>query len=242
MTEAKWYTGEFIKIFHETPCVKRFWVRLRDIERFDFKAGQFVQIELPIHEKKTLRMRSYSISSPPDGTNVIELPIVLVTDGLATPYLFNKVRPGDTVPVRGPLGKFILPDPIEDDICFICTGTGIAPFRSMLLDIYNKKIKYKNLFLIFGCRLIGDILYYQEMQELVQKLPGFQYTITLSRETNPAWNGRKGYVHGVYEEIFADHHPAHFYLCGWKNMVDEARKRLQGMGYGKEQIHVEIYG
>jgi hypothetical protein len=34
--------------------------------------------------------------------------------------------------------------------------------------------------------------------------------------------------------------PASFYLCGWKGMIDEARKRIQDMGYDRRSIHLEI--
>jgi ferredoxin-NADP reductase len=49
-------------------------------------------------------------------------------------------------------------------------------------------------------------------------------------------------VHEVYEEIFSDRHPANFYLCGWKNMVDEALQRISALGYERRQEHTEIYG
>jgi CDP-4-dehydro-6-deoxyglucose reductase len=54
---------------------------------FDFKPGQFVTIDLPIHEKPNKRIRSYSIASWPDGTNVFELLIVLAEHGLGTHFL-----------------------------------------------------------------------------------------------------------------------------------------------------------
>jgi len=124
-------------------------------------------------------------------------------------------------------------------VFMICTGTGIAPFRSMIHHIRDHNIPHKNIILIFGCRTQSTLLYYEEMKKLQEDIPGFQYIPTLSREK---WEGRSGYVHPIYEALCAERNPANFFLCGWKGMIDEARKRIMDMGYDKKQIHVEIYG
>ena len=108
------------------------------------------------------------------------------------------------------------------------------------------------------------------MEELQSRMPGFHYIPVFSREiaeeneyhteagqmrkdTNSG-SHRTGYVHAVYEEICkwekngsADSDkpalkPASFYLCGWKNMIDEAKKRIQELGYDRKAIHQELYG
>lgn len=71
------------------------------MQRFDFKPGQFVTLDLPIHEKKNKRWRSYSIASAPDETNIFELVIVLVEDGLGTPYIWSNIKIGDELILRG---------------------------------------------------------------------------------------------------------------------------------------------
>ena len=109
----------------------------------------------------------------------------------------------------------------------------------MIHHIKNQQISHKNLYLIFGCRTQSTLLYYNELVQLQQELPGFNYIPVLSREE---WQGKTGYVHQVYEEICADKRPAYFYLCGWKGMLDEAKKRILEMGYDKKAIHLEIYG
>ncbi|MEJ7680423.1 MAG: FAD-binding oxidoreductase [Segetibacter sp.] len=76
-----------MKISEETSSTHRFWIQIPEVESFDFIPGQFVTLDLPIHEKKNKRWRSYSIASAPDKTNVIELVIVLLEGG-AGYYLF----------------------------------------------------------------------------------------------------------------------------------------------------------
>ncbi|MDB5229266.1 MAG: FAD-dependent oxidoreductase [Chitinophagaceae bacterium] len=238
-----WRTGKVISIENVGDAVKRFFIQIPEVDVFNFKPGQFVTLDLPIHEKKNKRWRSYSIASHPDGTNVIELIIVLLEGGLGTTYLFNEVSVGSELTLRGPQGVFTLPQEIDKDLYFICTGTGIAPFRSMAHYIREHNIPHKNIHLIFGCRLLCDALYGEELKALEKELPGFIYTPTFSREPVTVENIKRGYVHDVYEEILKDDKPpAHFYLCGWKRMIDEAKQRIIALGYDRHDIHLELYG
>ena len=165
--------------------------------------------------------------------------IVLLEGGAGTTYLFNNTEVGSELILRGPQGVFTLPDPIEKDLFFICTGTGIAPFRSMLHYMKQHNIPHKNIYLIFGTRNQRDLLYYEEFRQLEQEIEGFEFLPTLSREQ---WEGCCGYVHAVYEKLCETKQPAQFYLCGWKAMVDEARKRIVELGYDRKAIHLELYG
>jgi CDP-4-dehydro-6-deoxyglucose reductase len=238
----QWQTGIIVRSEVAAPDIIRYWVQVPVMDSFDFKPGQFVTLDLPIHEQRNKRWRSYSIASPPDGTNVFELCIVLVPDGLGTPYIWEHFKPGHQVTMRGPVGVFTLPDLLERDIAFICTGTGIAPFRSMSQAIRMQNKPSRNVYLIFGTRTKADLLYHNELIQLEKDMPNFKYIYALSREEDPTYHGVKGYVHKVYEDLFSDHRPAYFYLCGWRNMIDDARHRLAAMGYGKDSVHVELYG
>jgi len=239
MAVQPWRIGKVIRIEQETEDTRRFWIQIPELTSFDFKPGQFVTLDLPIHEKPNKGWRSYSIASWPDGSNIFELVIVLDKRGAGTPYLFDEVKVGSELTLRGPQGVFTLTEPIEDDLILVCTGTGIAPFRSMIHHIKNKNIPHKNIYLVFGCRTKSTLLYYEELKNLQNEIPGFHYIPTLSREH---WDGHTGYVHAVYELLCIDKKPAKFYLCGWKGMIDEARTKIPEMGYDKKDMHFEIYG
>jgi len=249
MALEPWRTGTVIRIEDATYNTRRFFIKVNELESFNFKAGQFVTLDLPIHEQKNKRWRSYSIASWPDGSNVFELLIVLLQDGAGTTYLFNEVSVGSELTFRGAQGVFTLPENIEKDLFFICTGTGIAPFRSMLNHMQLHSISHKNLYLIFGCRTQQDLLYYDELKALESKIDNFHYMPTLSRE---GWDGYKGYVHSLYEEICKKNNeacegmqnlkPASFYLCGWKAMIDDARQKIAALGYDRKAVHLELYG
>src|SRR5687767_13429042 len=157
-----WRIGKVIKIAEETPSTRRYWIQVPELENFNFKPGQFVTLDLPIHEKPNKRWRSYSIASWPDGSNVFELLIVLLEGGAGTTYLFNEIKEGSELIYRGAQGVFTLPQVIDKDMFFVCTGTGIAPFRSMASHIQLHNIPHKNIYLIFGCRTQKDLLYHEE--------------------------------------------------------------------------------
>ncbi len=239
-----WRKGIISRIEQATPTTRRFFITVPELEVFDFKPGQFVTLDLPIHEQKNKRWRSYSIASEPNGTNTFELIIVLLQDGLGTTYLFKGADVGTEIMFRGPVGVFTLPPVLDKDLYLICTGTGIAPFRSMIKYIHQHKISHQNIYLIFGCRTIPDALYRDEMLQLQSSEPNFIYQPTFSQKKDIPNDYNKGYVHHVYEKLILENNnaPANFYLCGWKEMIDEARERLIKLGYEKKDIHFELYG
>lgn len=243
MAAQPWRNAQIIRIENETASTKRFWIQIPELDHFDFVPGQFVTLDLPIHEQLNKRWRSYSIASSPNKTNIFELIIVLMEGGRGTNYLFNEAIVGTSFPVRGPQGHFILPDPITSDLFMICTGTGVAPFRSMLQQIHHNKIPHKEIYLIYGTRKCMDALYLDEFLDLKLKLPGFHYFPTFSREEKVPEGHYMGYVHGVYEQLMQDKKEnPQFFLCGWKDMITDARQKIQALGIGKDAIHFELYG
>lgn len=238
----KWYDSTVVKIEDQSPTTKRFFVEIPKEEPLDFTAGQFVTMDLPISDKRLKRWRSYSIANAPNGKNILEFCIVHLDGGVATEYLFNELKVGETIRFKGPDGNFVLPDPIEKDLVLICTGTGVAPFRSMLLDLQKNQKKHKNIHLIFGTRLEENILYRDEFEQLEKEMPEFKYSVALSRDEN--WKGYKGYVHQIYLEDYKTVRPdVDFHICGWSNMIDDAVANLIiKLGYDKSQVHYELYG
>jgi CDP-4-dehydro-6-deoxyglucose reductase len=237
-----WYNGNVIKIEPLAPNVRSFQVQVPEVASFDFEAGQFITLDLPIGDKRLQRWRSYSIANAPNGSNILELCIVRSEQGIGSAYLFDEIQEGSVIKFKGPDGGFVLPPTLDKDLVFVCTGTGIAPFRSMIQDIKNSGKVHRSIHLIFGTTVESNILYRKEFEELTRTLPGFQYDVVLSRAAD--WAGWKGYVHQVYLEQYQIPRPdVAFYLCGWSNMIDEAvANLLLKLGYDRPQIHFELYG
>jgi len=226
----------------EDACVntRRFWLSIPDVDVFHFAPGQFITLDLPTHEKATKRWKSYSIANGPNDTAIVELVITLANQGLGSTWLFKHAKIGTALTFRGPQGVFTLRESdLENELFLICTGTGIAPFRSMLQYIDRNNLPFKKINLIFGCRTQPELLYRAEMEALANKYPNFHYYPTLSRQQ---WEGHTGYMHPLYEKITADMPEANFYICGWKDMIDEAKVNLMAKGYAKANIRMELYG
>lgn len=242
---SKWKPAVIRRIEQRSPTVRSFWLELPDREHLEYRAGQFLTLDLPISERRRERWRSYSIAAAADGTNQAELCIVRLPKGKGTGYLFYDAEVGTEVQTKEPGGVFTLPTaPLTKDIVMICTGTGVAPFRAMLQErLASEPV---NFHLIFGCRTPEDILYADEFTELARKHNNFTYTVTLSREMTGSKEGLEvlsGYVHQVYERDYARvRDDVKFYLCGWAVMVDEAKERLLALGYPANQIVAELYG
>lgn len=227
------------RIIDETPIVKRFFLQMPQSAEFHFEAGQFIALNIGSGEPAIRRY--YSIASAPSNDGMLELCISFKAGGAGSSMLWEQVTEGTNIGVDGPYGKFTLPDTLPDELCFIATGTGIAPLRSMIHHIFNSGKDVGRITLISGNRTDTDNLYASEFEKLQSEQPAFKFIPTLSRPS-PSWKGHTGYVHEVYKREFADHRPCMFFLCGWQEMLKESRNTLEAMGYAKDMIRFESYG
>ncbi|HFB97840.1 MAG TPA: oxidoreductase, partial [Bryobacterales bacterium] len=196
------------------PEVRHFVFEVDEVERFDFRPGQFVSLSDEVGGRKVTR--AYSLASPPNG-NRFELCLNRVKLGAFSPHLFS-LRPGGTVPMKGPYGSFTLREPIRDAV-FVATGTGVAPFRSMLLDgrLWGADKDYA---LILGVRHPDAILYREEFEALEREHPNFRFVPVVSRP-DAEWRGRTGYVQDHVLEAVGGRRDIDVYVCGLKEMVNE---------------------
>jgi ferredoxin-NADP reductase len=240
------YTSVIEEILQPTPDVRLFRLTLEGYrEVIPFIAGQFIQFLWPHpdkdHPEKMKDMvRSYSIASPPEERRFLEFCIKLVVGGAFTPSLWN-LRVGDKLKMRGPFGKFTIHDPLDANIVFIATGTGIAPFWGMIYHLLKTGTKHK-IVLIFGVRYEIDVVYEQEFKKLAAEHPNFTPVFTLSRPQNPAtWWGETGYVQNLLEKYVTDPASYRAYICGLTLMIDQTVAKLQQMGFTADRIHYERY-
>lgn len=238
----RWHDAKLIAIEDMSQYTKKYFLKCEAEILTNFRPGQFITLDLPIHEKRTKRWKSYSIANLPTSDNpIIELCIVYLEGGLASEYLFNEVKIGDILTFKGPSGVFTYPENNSLKMVMVCTGTGIAPFRSMLKYLNTLESWPHDVHLIFGTRTKEGILYREELEELATTNEGFTYDVALSRDDD--WIGYKGYVHAIYAEHYPDaSEDVLFYICGWTAMVDEARQRLEKLGYTRQQVRFELYG
>src|SRR3989475_12072095 len=123
---------------------------------FDFEPGQFISV---FAEKDGKRIsRPYSIASWPENKNYLELCIKVVEGGVMSNYLYH-VPPGTKLQSIGPLGRFVIPEPIRYDTVFVATGTGGAPFIAMMGHIWADGLDPGPEFhVVFGVRYVHDLI------------------------------------------------------------------------------------
>jgi len=207
----------------------------------DIVAGKFVQFVAPAYGNSPDPVyRAYSIASSPSRKSEIQLEIRLVPEGICTTYVFTRLKAGDKVTINGPYGDFYLRDG-ERDIVFIAGGSGMAPIRSMLLDMAEKGIDRKATY-FFGARAMRDLFLVDEMRELERRLPNFRFVPALS---SPApeddWKGEKGIVTEVLDRHFDSLAGHEAYLCGSPGMIDASIKTLKGKGMPEDRIFYDKF-
>lgn len=147
---------------------------------------------------KPHKLRLYSLASPTRGEDghgkIISTTVKRTIDehwdshalflGVCSNYLCDR-KVGDKVRVSGPNGKkFILPEQVNAaDYIFIATGTGIAPFRGMLIDLLEAGCT-RDIVLLMGAPYATDLLYHDFLLGLAQKHRNFHYITAISRERN----------------------------------------------------------
>ncbi len=220
------------------PEVHHFDFEVPDIEALPFAPGQFVSIVKEIEGKEITR--AYSVASPHDG-NHFALCLNRVADGMISPHLFS-LQIGDTVDIHEPLGYFTLRHPGHRAV-FVATGTGIAPFRSMLL--HHLPRTQPEVTLLFGARYPEGLLYQDEFEALTRQYPKFRFLSTVTRPSEQ-WQGKSGRVQAHLDEALALRTPDELstldvYICGLREMVDDVRKELKVRGFDRKQIIYEKY-
>ncbi len=236
MSNPLWQNAKIIEIVDLTENVKKFF--LQPETPVDFSPGQFVVLELPIDEKRNKRWRSYSMANTPNEKGIIELCISRQVNGLGTSYLFDIAEEGEDLWMKRPDGVFTLPEDAPH-VVMICTGTGVVPFRSMILDWEDKKSD-QSIHLIFGTRYGRNILYAGDFIDTERSNKKFSYDVVLSREEIDQFHS--GYVHDIYREKYKNDESSVFMVCGWTEMVEEAEKILtEEMGIDSSRVYIENY-
>lgn len=215
-----------------------------------FKTGQSIGILPPgLNEKgRPHKLRLYSVSSPSKGekgnSQLVSTTVKRANEevdgvfyqGLCSNYLSN-LKPGDKVKVTGPSGRrYLLPtNALEYNYVFFATGTGIAPFRGMIMELFEKGMA-NQVALVFGCPYRTDIIYPAYFSEMESEYENFHYIKMISREARRD-DGSKFYVQTAIDDrsdilspILSKQNTL-IYLCGMKGMETGIYKNLATKGF-----------
>jgi CDP-4-dehydro-6-deoxyglucose reductase len=221
------FTAQVCGLRDLTHDVREITLRLHEPPTIAFKAGQFISFEIHQEGKKFPLTRPYSIASSPSRHDTLDLLLNLVPGGPGSGYLFS-LRMGDITQFKGPAGAFYLHDDLNRDHLFVATGTGIAPFRSMLLSLFERGC-CSPVTLFWGVRHQRDLYYQDELQALAASYPNFRFTMTLSRPSD-GWTGETGRVTRLVETQVDSVENLAVYLCGNSGMLKDISEVVRKKG------------
>ena len=212
---------------------------VQGVPRLGFVPGQWLSLTAPKPDGEEIT-RAYSIASPPSEDGRFAFCLNRVQDGVMSNHLFDLAE-GAEITFQGPFGSFILRPPLRDTV-FIATGTGIAPFRSMLHWLLEDRARHEDrqFWLLFGVRTEQEIYYREEFERLAGAHSNFHFLPTLSR-AGAEWKGLRGYVQEHLPGIVGKRTDMHAYICGLDKMVSANRVLLKSAGWDRKQILYEKY-
>lgn len=143
-------------------------------ENFSYKAGQYMNLGMP-HDGKIL-FRSFSIASVKGTPGTIDFVIPFRKDGLFSQYIYN-LSPGEIIQGKGPLGSMVLDEVNSETIFFFSTGTGIVPFRSMLIEIRKKLQNKKTVYFYTQQQEIECVPFLNEFLLLANEFSNFFFKV-----------------------------------------------------------------
>lgn len=252
MSIEKFSVEKVLSVHRWTPTLFSF--TMTRPAHFKFTAGQFSRIGLKVGEE--LVVRAYSVvSSPFDET--LEFFSIVVPDGAFTSNL-QHLKVGDELYLEKiPYGYLTLAryqQPLPHDLWLLATGTGLAPFLSMLQD-FETWSKYQKINLVYSVRTAAELAYVDRIQEIAETFGeghvGFKFISIITRDPSAQLHDRLPVLieNGELEKVAGiELSPAtsHVMLCGNPQMVDDTKEALKRRGLtmnrrGEGNIAVENY-
>jgi len=252
MSIEKFSVEKVLSVHRWTPTLFSF--TMTRPPHFKFTAGQFARIGLKVGDE--LVVRAYSVvSSPFDET--LEFFSIVVPDGAFTSNL-QHLKIGDELYLEKiPYGYLTLAryqQPLPHDLWLLATGTGLAPFLSMLQD-FETWSNYQNINLVYSVRTADELAYVDRIQEIAETFgeghTGFKFIPVITRDPSAPLHERLPVLiaNGELEKAAGlELNPAtsHVMLCGNPQMVDDTKEALKRRGLtmnrrGEGNIAVENY-
>jgi ring-1,2-phenylacetyl-CoA epoxidase subunit PaaE len=213
-------------------------------EAYRFTPGQYLTLKTE-HEGEEIR-RSYSICSGLDDGE-LRVAVKRIPGGRFSGLLGGAIRPGDTLDVMTPMGRFgVEPDPAgARTYVGLACGSGITPVLSILKSTLVREPKSR-FFLLYGNRTTGSIIFREALEDLKDRyLKRLSVFHILSREAQdvPILNGRLDgeKISLLLRTVLPAERVDHVFVCGPGTMLDDAEAALRRLGVPDEKMHFERF-
>ena len=188
--------------------------------------------------------RSYSIASPPEEAPHVTLTVERIDDGEVSPYLTEDLRVGDKLELRGPIGGyFVWEAHLGGPLLLAAGGSGIVPLMAMIRHRAARGSTVP-IRLLYSSRSLEDVIYRDELDQLMKSSATLEVLQTLTRAQPPGWTGyaRRIDTHMLREVAWPlDQHPLMF-ICGPTPFVETAAASLVALGHEPARIKTERFG
>jgi ferredoxin-NADP reductase len=236
------FRGRLTEIIPEAKEVKTFRFVPEGSLSIAHLPGQFLQITVPIPDgARPHTRRSFTISSPPTETGVLQITVKRNPAGTVSNFLHQQGRVGDSFDLRAPFGRFTFTEGRASRICLIGGGSGVTPLRAILRYICDRQVQVQAVLLDFN-RSEDDIIFRRELQDMPTAHTGIRVHFSLS-SPGPAWHGLVGRIQAeLLDRTLQGFQPEVVYLCGPPLMMDAAKDMLAARGIPLEHIVTESFG
>ena len=219
-------------------------------EEFNFKPGQYLNIDFVVNGEKA--RRSYSLNSCPNSGEPHQVTVKRVKGGLVSNFVQDYLKVGDVLEVMTPDGRFCaeLNEEHYKTYFLFAAGSGITPVFSILKSVLIKE-PHSRVHLFYGNQNQDTIIFKQELEDLGQKYGERLNVVHILSDpkvwtTWEQWDGKTGMIdpNGV-EELITENPPVaqstEYFICGPGNMNTTVRDKLREIGVPKEFIHIEQF-
>ncbi len=174
----------------------------------------------------------FAIASAPEDKGGMEF---LVKKGSGASEALFGVKKGDPVQAKGPIGKGFPIDQYKGrDLLIACVGSAIAPMRSVLRSISNRRADFGKIVLVYGARYPEDFSFANEVADWQKS--NIEVIMTVSRPEGKDWKGKTGHVQSHFAEALKGLSKPVAPICGMKAMMEESRAELTRLGIAENEV------
>ena len=237
---ARWSVGEVVGVKDETARARSLTFRVPGWP--GHRAGQHVDVRLTAADGYQA-VRSYSIASPPEETEV-SITVERLEEGEVSPYLVEEVRVGDPIELRGPIGGyFVWETRMGGPLLLVGGGSGVAPLMAMLRHRAAVGSDVPAT-LLYSVRTPEHVIYSDTLSRLATAPRGPRVVFTYTRTAPAGWTGYRQRIDAAMLEEIAGLPEAGSlaYVCGPTSLVENVSANLLVLGYRPERVRTERFG
>ncbi|WP_136684131.1 2Fe-2S iron-sulfur cluster-binding protein [Falsirhodobacter xinxiangensis] len=232
---------ECTSFLKEAPNVMTFSFQSPSGALFNFDPGQFLTLELPTADGPV--HRTYTISSSPSRPTSLTVTVKAQPDSIGTRWMFDNLRPGMRLKVRGPGGGFSMMNHPAAKYLFISAGSGITPMMSMTTFLYDSG-RPSDIVFVNCAKRPSEIIFRERLEHMASRVTGIDLKwIVETTDPYQPWTGYRGFFNQLMLGLIAqDYLEREVFCCGPAPFMQAVRDALTGLGFDMDRYHQESFG